>query len=210
MWTSPTWTLINPRCVYHLCHETIPISSFIDLQHQKYEQINAHVELFLIKYIHLSMFVCVNYTCMDCTYWLIKRLTIFFVGRPAPWPALHSMRPMIGLVCGLFSKLLHSTYCMVCQISKTKMSWSIIIKEQHQSLRLVKTLVKDEYLQPATSASVVAQLGHRDLLLITWWVGIEWTYPYALPTASSHYAVGNTWNSEIIHFYHWGLLFKII
>ena len=41
-------------------------------------------------------------------------LTIFCVGPPAPCPALHSMRrPIIGLVCGLFSKHVLTTYCKV-------------------------------------------------------------------------------------------------
>lgn len=42
-----------------------------------------------------------------------ENLTTFCVGRPAPWPALRSILPMMGLVCGLFSKLVHRTYCMV-------------------------------------------------------------------------------------------------
>ena len=55
----------------------------------------------------------------------------FCVGRPAPWPALRSILPMMGLVCGLFSKLVHRTYCMVANnfnecSGTTRSSWSAV------------------------------------------------------------------------------------
>lgn len=40
-------------------------------------------------------------------------ITIFCVGRPAPCPALHSIRAIIGFVWGLLSMLVTRTYCMV-------------------------------------------------------------------------------------------------
>lgn len=68
---------------------------------------------------NLYPFNVMNKQCKvkDREFW---RLTIFLVGRPDPCPAFVSMRAIIGLDCGLFSKLVQSSYCNVCLACKNE------------------------------------------------------------------------------------------
>lgn len=118
-------------------------------------------------------------------------ITIFCVGRPAPCPALASIRAIIGFVCGLFSKLKLNWCCIVCQSKNAGFNG-----RKGRRYKKKKTQTRGRDKPQASWKYEVGRLYHRDQQLTASLMGTEQTDLFSVPMASSHYAEASTFVFE--------------